>query len=316
MSTTEKVQNLRSDEFEAPSKVMQMAITTRNTSNNITFNWESQPQPRDPSPGYIPIVYFSELQRLSSNAVREFLLGINGEVWPRWRPDYLYSDYSYRDDPLPASDRYNVSINATANSTLPPFINAIEVYSVISTTGVGTHSSDVSAITDVKVKYGVKKNWAGDPCSPKNFAWDGLTCSYAISSRSRITGVNISSSGLDGDISSSFANLKAVQYLDLSHNNLTGSIPDALSQLSSLTVLDLTSNQLSGSIPDGLLKRIKDGSLSLRHDNNPNLCNNADSCKPPNAEGKSKLAVYIAVPVVLVVAIPAPTPPAEHSEYQ
>ena len=40
-----------------------------------------------------------------------------------------------------------------------------------------------------------------------------------------------------------------------------------------------------------------------RHDNNPNLCNNADSCKPPNAEGKSKLAVYVAVPVVLVVVI-------------
>jgi hypothetical protein len=63
----------------------------------------------------------------------------------------------------------------------------------------------------------------------------------------------------------------------------------------------LTSNQLSGSIPAGLLKRIKDGSLSLRYGNNPDLCTNADSCKPP--KGKSKLAVYIAVPVVLVVVI-------------
>jgi hypothetical protein len=303
--TTDRVQNLESDEFEAPSKVMQTAITPRNASNNITFSWNSKPQPRDPAPGYMAIMYFSELQRLSSSAVREFFVEINDVVWRStlgFRPDYLFSDYSYSTAPLPASTRYNVSINATANSTLPPFINAIEVYSVISTTGVGTDSSDVSAITAVKVKYEVKKkNWAGDPCAPKNFAWDGLTCSYAISSRSRITGVNISFSGLDGEISSSFANLKAVQYLDLSHNNLTGSIPDALSQLPSLTVLDLTSNQLSGSIPAGLLKRIKDGSLSLRYGNNPDLCTNADSCKPP--KGKSKLAVYIAVPVVLVVVI-------------
>jgi hypothetical protein len=141
----------------------------------------------------------------------------------------------------------------------------------------------------------------GDPCGPKTLKWDGLTCSYAISSTPRITRVNISFSGLDGDISSSFANLKAIQYLNLSHNNLTGSVPDTLSQLPSLTVLDLTGNQLSGSIPQGLLKRSQDGSLNLRYGNNPNLCTNADSCH--TVKEKSKLAVYIAVPVVLVVVI-------------
>ncbi|RCV16865.1 hypothetical protein SETIT_3G172800v2 [Setaria italica] len=304
MSTTDRVQNLNNDKFEAPSKVMQTAIIPRNASNNITFFWGSTPQPRDPTPGYIVIMHFSELHLLTGNAVREFFLETNDVVWRSslgFRPDYLLSDAFYTTAPLPAAARYTVNINATANSTLPPFINAVEVYSVISTANAATDSSDVSAITAIKAKYRVKKNWAGDPCGPKTFAWDGLTCSYGISSHSRITGVNISFSGLDGDISSSFANLKAVQYLDLSHNNLTGSIPDALSQLPSLTVLDFTSNQLSGSIPIGLLKRIQDGSLTLRYGNNPNLCTNADSCKPP--KGKSKLSIYIAVPVVLVLVI-------------
>ncbi|GJN14997.1 hypothetical protein PR202_gb01881 [Eleusine coracana subsp. coracana] len=159
----------------------------------------------------------------------------------------------------------------------------------------------VSAITAIKAKYHVLKNWMGDPCLPKNFAWNGLTCSFAISSAPRITGINMSSSGLNGDISSSFADIKAVQYLDLSHNNLSGTIPDSLSQLSSLTVLDLTGNQLSGSIPSGLLKRIQDGSLNIRYGNNPNLCTDAGACQP--AKEKSKLAICISVPLVSLVVI-------------
>ncbi|GJM89514.1 hypothetical protein PR202_ga05715 [Eleusine coracana subsp. coracana] len=288
LSTTNRVQNLDDDIFEAPSKVMQTAITPRNASMNIEFYWDSEPQPKDPTPGYIGILYFSELQLLPSNVVRQFYINLNGQLWyPRgMTPDYLYSDSISNDNPVRDNARYNISINATANSTLPPIINAVEVFSVISTRNVGTDSVDVSAITAIKAKYHILKNWMGDPCLPKNFAWNGLTCSFAISSAPRITGINMSFSGLNGDISSSFADIKAVQYLDLSHNNLSGTIPDSLSQLSSLTVLDLTGNQLSGSIPSGLLKRIQDGSLNIRYGNNPNLCTDAGptntTLKPQN----------------------------------
>ncbi|KAL6620562.1 hypothetical protein ACP70R_035701 [Stipagrostis hirtigluma subsp. patula] len=303
ISTTKTVQNIDGDLFDAPSKVMQTAVTPRNESGNIEFYWDPEPQPKDPTPGYVGVLHFSELQVVPGNAVRQFYINLNGKPWyPKaFTPEYLYTDASYNSNPVRGFTRYNISINATANSTLPPIINAVEVFSVIPTTNVGTDAQDVSAIMAIKAKYRVQKNWMGDPCVPKTFAWDGLTCSYAISSPARITGLNMSFSGLNGDISSHFANLKAVQYLDLSHNNLTGSIPDSLSQLSSLTVLDLTGNQLNGSIPSGLLKRIQDGSLNLRHDNNPNLCTDANSCQ--TTKGKSKLAIYIAVPVVLVVAI-------------
>ncbi|XP_062181544.1 putative leucine-rich repeat receptor-like serine/threonine-protein kinase At2g19230 [Phragmites australis] len=305
LSTTLRVQNIDSDLFEAPLKVMQTAITPRNASKNIEFFWDSEPQPKDPTPGYIGIMHFSELQLLPGNAVRQFYINLDGKPWyPKaFTPEYLYRDATYNINPYRGLARYNISINATANSTLPPIINAVEVFSVISTTNVGTDSQDVSAITAIKVKYRVQKNWMGDPCGPKTLSWNGLTCSYGISSPPRITGVNISFSGIDSDISSSFANLKAVQYLDLSHNNLTGSIPEVLSQLPSLTLLDLTDNQLNGSIPPGLLKRIEDGSLDLRYGNNPNLCSNADSCPSPTPKKKSRLAVYIAVPVVLVVVV-------------
>ncbi|PUZ65112.1 hypothetical protein GQ55_3G197100 [Panicum hallii var. hallii] len=303
ISTSNKVRNLDDSEFAAPSKVMQTAITPRNASGRIEFFWLSEPQPGDPTPGYIVILHFSELQLLAGNAVRQQHLVLNDDLrfWSDYTPPYLLSDTIYSMKPLPRFSRYNFSINATANSTMPPIINAGEIFFVFSTANVGTDYSDVSAITAIKAKYRVKKNWARDPCVTNNLTWDGLTCSYANSNPSRITRINMSFSGLDGDISSSFANLKAIQYLDLSYNNLTGSIPDALSQLPSLLVLDLTNNQLSGSIPPSLLKRIQDGSLNIRYGNNPNLCTNAASCKP--AKGRNKLAVYVAVPVVLVVVI-------------
>ncbi|XP_048551473.1 LOW QUALITY PROTEIN: receptor-like protein kinase At3g21340, partial [Triticum urartu] len=125
---------------------------------------------------------------------------------------------------------------------------------------------------------------------------------YPPDSPPRITSVNLSSSGLNGDISPSFVNLKTVQYLDLSNNNLTGSIPDGLSQLPSLTFLDVSGNRLNGSIPSGLLKRIRDDSLDLRYGNNPNLCTNANSCQIP-AKRNNKLAIYIVVPAVLIAVI-------------
>ena len=38
----------------------------------------------------------------------------------------------------------------------------------------------VDAIINVRVQYQLKRNWMGDPCSPKEYAWDGLKCSYDL----------------------------------------------------------------------------------------------------------------------------------------
>nr|CAB3464671.1 unnamed protein product [Digitaria exilis] len=220
ISTTDKVLTIgEEDLFEAPSKVLQTAITPRNASDNIEFSWSREAQPKDPSaPGYIAIMHFSELQVVPDNALREFYVYLNGELWypVGITPFYLSANFAYDMDPLPDSAQYNVSINATANSTLPPFINAVEIFSVISTDNVGTDSKDASAMMEIKMKYLVQKNWMGDPCVPKTLAWDGLTCSST--SPPQITAVNMSFSGLDGNISSYFADLEAVQYLYVSRS--------------------------------------------------------------------------------------------------
>ena len=139
ISTTNRVLNIDNDLFEAPSKVMQTAITPRNGTKKIEFYWDRRAQPKDPTPDYIVIMHFSELQLLPNNAVREFYVNINGELFYSGgvTPDYLRSNAVFNTVPLPSYPRYNVSINSTANSTLPPFINAN-----ISTTNFGTDSQD------------------------------------------------------------------------------------------------------------------------------------------------------------------------------
>ena len=34
----------------------------------------------------------------------------------------------------------------------------------------------VYAMMNIKSAYKVKRNWMGDPCFPKNYSWEGLTC--------------------------------------------------------------------------------------------------------------------------------------------
>ncbi|KAL5230992.1 hypothetical protein ABZP36_029768 [Zizania latifolia] len=307
ISTTDKIQNTIAPLFVVPSVVMQTAVTPRNSSKAIDFSWDVKPNHVYPDPGMFFILYISELELLAGNAVRQFNVTIDGVIWTKgpYKPIYLSTDSLYNAEAYRGIRQYNFSMNAAGSSTLPPIINAAEAFSVISTANVGTDAQDVSAITAIKAKYQVKKNWMGDPCAPKSLAWDGLTCNYAISTPPRITSINMSYCGLSGDISPDFANLKEIKYLDSSHNNLTGSIPNVLSQLPFLTVLDLTGNQLNGSIPSGLLKRIQDGSLNLRYGNNPNLCSNSSSCQPTPKKSKSMLAVYVAVPVVVIGALAA-----------
>ncbi|PNX94832.1 receptor-like protein kinase, partial [Trifolium pratense] len=120
--------------------------------------------------------------------------------------------------------------------------------------------------------FSMHLNWQGDPCAPVNYVWEGLNCSVDGNNISRITSLDLSSSGLIGQIASSISKLTMLQYLDLSNNGLNGSLPDFLIQLHSLKVLNVRKNKLTGSVPRELIERSKTGSLSLSVDDNPGLC--------------------------------------------
>jgi hypothetical protein len=93
---------------------------------------------------YIFILHVVELQSLDAKATRQFLIRINNRTFYHLpvTPRYLFTDTFYNRAPHLGFDQYNVTLNATANSTLPPVISAAEIFSIISTANVGTYAQD------------------------------------------------------------------------------------------------------------------------------------------------------------------------------
>ncbi|XP_074569541.1 putative leucine-rich repeat receptor-like serine/threonine-protein kinase At2g19230 [Curcuma longa] len=291
-STNSTIQNQVPDQFQPPQEVMQIAAYP---SSSTTLQLSLAPDPGDLTEFYT-VLYFSELQ---PNASREFLIYLNGALLNDGRPlapTYLLSDVVFNSDPSLGFSECNITLVETERSMLPPIINAFEVFTAMRNANVASNSQDVDAMLAIKGWYQVRRNWMGDPCSPEAYTWNGLNCTLNNSGVPMITVVNLSYSGLTGIITTSFANLSALQYLDLSHNNLTGSIPDALGYLPSLRVLDLTDNQLSGAIPSVLLEKSQNGSLTLRTEGNN--CLGGDSCEPMKKKKKKNLAAIISASVV------------------
>ncbi|KAJ3678958.1 hypothetical protein LUZ61_021122 [Rhynchospora tenuis] len=168
---------------------------------------------------------------------------------------------------------YNVTLKPTSNSTLPPLLNAIEIYYIRPATGIPSYSGDVTAINKIKANYKVNKGWSGDPCVPTEYTWTGVTCTSDSNNIPRITS------------------------LDLSYNKLSGNLPTFLDQLSALTYLDVTGNShLSTTLPSGLQKRNQDGKLTFRYDA-------PFAASPSNNNKKKTSPAIIAVAGVVVLLL-------------
>ncbi|GAB4842333.1 hypothetical protein Ancab_012303 [Ancistrocladus abbreviatus] len=158
----------------------------------------------------------------------------------------------------------------------------------------------VEAILDVKRNYRVEKVWQGDPCLPA-YPWDGLNCSSNDSHSSpRIISVDLSLSGLRGNIPPSLLNLSSLQFLNLSNNGLTGTIPEFLAELPSLKVIDLSWNRLTGSVPRALTDKVNNSLLTLSLGGNPNLCM-SDPCE--KKQNKKNREYKLLVPLVSLASL-------------
>nr|VDD41637.1 unnamed protein product [Brassica oleracea] len=264
--------------YNLSSLVMSTAMTPTNTTNPITMTLENS----DSNVRYFAYIHFAEVEDLSlkPNLTREFDIRINGvTVHAAFSPKYLQTN-TFVLNPESQTDIV-FSLVRTSKSTLPPIINALEIYIANSFSQSLTNEVDVNAVTGVKTSYKVKRNWQGDPCMPNDYLWEGLNCSYDSLTPPRITSLNLSSSELTGQLSPSFSNLTMIQELDLSNNGLSGEIPEFLTRLKFLRVLNLEKNKLTGSVPSELLERSKTGSLTLRVGENKGLCSEI-SCGKSN----------------------------------
>ncbi|KAM0869689.1 hypothetical protein ACQ4PT_040509 [Festuca glaucescens] len=302
-NTTAAVLNVAQDQFLVPSAVMQTAATV-DDGFSLQFYWDAD----DSNKAFVYYValHFSEVRALNSSEARICEIYLNNNLWysKPISPVYLYSGAVF--GTVTGKAQYNYRIEPTNNSTLPPIMNALEIFLMVHTAERATDGGDVSAIMAIKAKYEIEKNWMGDPCGPKIYLWEGVSCNYAISSPPRIISLNLSSTELTGEITSAFRNLTALQTLDLSLNNLTGNIPEFLALLPSLAVLDLTGNKFNGSVPESLLKRSQEGSLKLRIEANTSIIDNGPSesdGQPQGTKRNRSTAVIVPVVVVLVVVL-------------
>ncbi|XP_015068432.1 LOW QUALITY PROTEIN: putative leucine-rich repeat receptor-like protein kinase At2g19210 [Solanum pennellii] len=290
VSTRREVDRDIENDFYPPTLAMGTAATPLN-STTWTLSWG----PADLNIDYHTYLYFAEIVSLLPNQTRKFDVIINSETasWEEFEPEYLTT--LVMSDKRKASN-FNYTLRQTNNSTLPPLINALEVYAAKRFFKVHTDENDVDAIMDIKRTYDVKKNWQGDPCLPKDYTWEGLRCNYSSSNSTRIIGLDLSSSGLSGDIPSSLSNLTALQYLDLSDNDLTGPIPSSLAGFAFLRFLNLTGNKFWGSIPLGLAEKANNETLLLGMDGFVPLIKN--QCQSAQCTKKK-----LSIPVVASVAV-------------
>ncbi|KAM3375041.1 putative LRR receptor-like serine/threonine-protein kinase [Capsicum galapagoense] len=109
-------QEVLENSYRVPSAVMSTALTPdplTTTDNSVSFNWIA-----DSTRGR----YY----------IRQFNIYINdNQFYGPMYPIYLSTATVYTVSPIYGADRYTVVINKTATSTLPPLLNAFEIYKEI-----------------------------------------------------------------------------------------------------------------------------------------------------------------------------------------
>ncbi|KAL0722767.1 hypothetical protein Bca4012_037366 [Brassica carinata] len=283
--------------FRLPQVAMRTAVVPNDSSGSLDFGWV----PEDPSLEFYFYMYFMELQEPSSSSVgrREFAIFLNGETFsPPLNVTYLRPKALFTVSPLKAQ-RFEFSIRQTLDSTLPPLINAMEVYFVNKLLQSPTDQTDLSAMRSIKSAYKIKRNWEGDVCAPRAYTWEGVNCSYTGTSTPRVIALNLSSFGLTGDIASDIAGLSQLQILDLSNNNLSGPVPAFLAQLQFLRVINLANNQLSGPIPSVLVGK---SGLSFSIEGNPSICAAGGCEELTQTKSKKKKLPGFVIPLVASLA--------------
>jgi hypothetical protein len=174
--------NVNGDGYKAPFEVISNAATPRNENDSLEFSWISD----EPNSKFYVYLYFAEVEKLEKNQLRKFNVSWNGTpLIESFVPSYLHATTVINSKSLVA-DEHRISIHRTEDSTLPPILNAVEIYVVRQHDAVPTFEEDVEAISDVKESYRVQRNWVGDPCEPKNYTWEGLKCNYSTSLPPRI----------------------------------------------------------------------------------------------------------------------------------
>lgn len=125
LTTSEKVNPGRY--YQLPSAVMGTAGTPINETSPMQFFWTAP----DPNTVFYVYMYFSELQRLKANESRAFNINFNGQHFNGPLVPELLNVTTIVTPSGLLGGNFTFSIVRLENSTLPPIMNAIEIYTLV-----------------------------------------------------------------------------------------------------------------------------------------------------------------------------------------
>jgi hypothetical protein len=103
---------------------MSTAVTPVNTSAPLQFHWDAD----NVNDQFHYFLYFNEVEKLAGNETRISNITINDEVLEVHFNEFLKLKTIYGATPLIGATRYQISLSRSQNSTLPPILNAFEIY--------------------------------------------------------------------------------------------------------------------------------------------------------------------------------------------
>ncbi|KAH6765614.1 hypothetical protein C2S52_016597 [Perilla frutescens var. hirtella] len=274
---------------QPPPVLFKNAITA--TSPNATIQLFMD-LPYSPISAYINW-YFSEVTRLQPNQTRSFRIFKDNQSYSAPIIPPYHNSTGQHISGIQVSSKTRFSLVPTNDSTLPPLINAVEIFYIGNYELTdGTNAKDVEGLASLQNGFSVLQEWSGDPCLPSPYTWDWIKCNSDPTPR--VTALFLSGYGLSG-LLPDFSSMDALQTIDLHNNSLRGPIPDFLGTFPNLKTLNLAINNLNGTIPASLSKK---KGLLLTVSGNPGLCTSNTSCQilptapPPlpraNSSTKSK----------------------------
>lgn len=129
--------------YKLPSQVLSTAITPTKASDPLIYSWYTFGQTNS----YYVYLHFAEIKNLQANESRAFDIFLNGKLF--YGPivlGYLNATTIYSTSPLAAltdlAGNYTFSLVKRGNSTLPPILNAIEIYTTLDLSQWETNQDD------------------------------------------------------------------------------------------------------------------------------------------------------------------------------
>lgn len=125
LDTSEIVDERSHIEYQPPNIVMKNVGTPVNASRPFALDFTSP----DTKSGYFLYMHFAEIQKLDANESRAFNIVLNGRLFfGPVSPAYLRSNTVSTNLAITGKMNYTVTLEKLENSTLPPIVNAVEVY--------------------------------------------------------------------------------------------------------------------------------------------------------------------------------------------